>query len=102
MVDCRATGDFIDEGFVEQAKIPTWNLSQPILVYNVDGRAARHGRFYSWYGYHIGVPYLSCYEKYVHNDRMADSTARWHQSCMITVFIWPWQLIWHCALGANC
>ena len=37
LVDCGATRDFIDEGFVKQTKIPTWNLSQPIPVYNVDG-----------------------------------------------------------------
>ena len=37
LVNCGATGDFIDEGFVEQTKIPTQNLSQPIPVYNVDG-----------------------------------------------------------------
>ena len=37
LVNCGATRDFIDEGFVEQTKIPTWNLSQPIPVYNVDG-----------------------------------------------------------------
>ena len=35
--DCGATGDFIDEGFVKRSKIPTWKLSQPVLVYNVDG-----------------------------------------------------------------
>jgi len=37
LVDCGATGDFIDEGFVERSKIPTRNLSQPIPVFNVDG-----------------------------------------------------------------
>lgn len=37
LVDCGATGDFIDEGFVERSKIPTRKLSQPIPVYNVDG-----------------------------------------------------------------
>jgi len=37
MVDTSATGDFIDQDFVTQAKLPTCKLSQPILVYNVDG-----------------------------------------------------------------
>jgi len=37
LIDCGATGDFIDEGFVERSKIPTRKLSQPIPVYNVDG-----------------------------------------------------------------
>jgi hypothetical protein len=37
LVNCGATGDFIDEGFVERTKIPTQNLAQPIPVYNVNG-----------------------------------------------------------------
>ena len=37
LVDCGATRDFIDEGFVERSKIPTRNLSQPIPVFNVNG-----------------------------------------------------------------
>ena len=36
LVDCSTTGDFIDEGFVERSKIPTWNLSQPIPMFNID------------------------------------------------------------------
>ena len=37
MVDTGATGDFIDQDFVNQAKLPTRKLSQPVPVYNVDG-----------------------------------------------------------------
>jgi hypothetical protein len=37
MVDTCATGDFIDQDFVSQAKLPTRKLSQPVPVYNVDG-----------------------------------------------------------------
>jgi len=37
MVDTGATGDFVDQDFVNQAKLPTQKLSQPIPVYNVDG-----------------------------------------------------------------
>jgi len=36
MVDTGATGDFIDQDFITQAKLPTRNLFQPILGYNVD------------------------------------------------------------------
>ena len=43
LVDCGATGDFIDEGFVERSKIPTQKLSQLILVYNVDGSLNKAG-----------------------------------------------------------
>ena len=37
MVDSGATGDFIDEEFVERTKLPTRRLSAPVPVYNVDG-----------------------------------------------------------------
>jgi len=37
MVDTGATGDFIDQDFIAQAKLPTCKLSQLILVNNVDG-----------------------------------------------------------------
>ena len=37
MVNTGATGDFIDQDFVTAAKLPTHKLSQPILVYNMDG-----------------------------------------------------------------
>jgi len=37
MVDSGATGGFVDQDFVNQAKLPTRKLSQPIPVYNVDG-----------------------------------------------------------------
>ena len=36
MVDTRATGDFIDQDFVAQAKLLTHKLSQLIPVYNMD------------------------------------------------------------------
>src|SRR6266511_1404947 len=37
MVNTGATGDFINQDFVRNAKLPTLELSQPILVYNVNG-----------------------------------------------------------------
>src|SRR5437899_4581746 len=37
MVDCSATGDFVDEEFVQRTKLPTRRLSSPIPVFNVDG-----------------------------------------------------------------
>jgi len=36
MVDTGATGDFVDQDLVNQAKLPTRKLSQPIPIYNVD------------------------------------------------------------------
>jgi len=43
MVDTGATRDFIDQDFITQAKLPTCKLSQPILVYNVDGTLNKAG-----------------------------------------------------------
>jgi len=37
IVDTGATGDFINQDSVRNAKLLTRKLSQPILVYNVDG-----------------------------------------------------------------
>ena len=37
IVNTGATGDFIDQDFVQNAKLPTCELLQPIPVYNVDG-----------------------------------------------------------------
>src|SRR6266567_1979375 len=37
MVDTGATGDFIDQDFIDHSKLPTQKLSQPVPVYNVDG-----------------------------------------------------------------
>ena len=39
-------------------------------------RAARCSHFY---GYRMGVPYLSRHEKNVHNDGTADGTAQWYR-----------------------
>ena len=37
MVYTGAMGDFIDQDFVQNAKLPNHKLLQPIPVYNVDG-----------------------------------------------------------------
>ena len=36
-MDPGATGDFIDQDFIDKMKLPTQTLSQPIPVCNVDG-----------------------------------------------------------------
>jgi len=37
LLDSGATGNFIDKDFVRTKGISTWNISHPILVFNVDG-----------------------------------------------------------------
>ena len=46
MVDTGATRDFIDQDFVSAAKLPTRKLSQPVLVYNVNGSLNEAGSIY--------------------------------------------------------
>jgi hypothetical protein len=43
LVDCRATGDFIDSEYVISHNLPVWRLSQPIPVLNVDGSPNQAG-----------------------------------------------------------
>jgi bifunctional ADP-heptose synthase (sugar kinase/adenylyltransferase) len=43
LVNCRATGDFIDSEYVICCNLPVWRLSQPIPVLNVDGSPNQAG-----------------------------------------------------------
>jgi predicted aspartyl protease len=43
LVDCGATGLFIDREYVKSNRLPTRKLSQPIPVFNVDGTANEAG-----------------------------------------------------------
>ena len=43
LVDCGATGLFIDREYIKSNKIPTKTLSRPIPVFNVDGTANESG-----------------------------------------------------------
>jgi hypothetical protein len=43
LVDCRATGDFIDSEYVISHNLPVRPLSQPIPVLNVDGSPNQAG-----------------------------------------------------------
>jgi hypothetical protein len=43
LVDCRATGDFIDSEYVISRNLPVRPLSQPIPVLNVDGSPNQAG-----------------------------------------------------------
>jgi hypothetical protein len=43
LVDCGATGDFIDSEYIISCNLPVWCLSQPIPVLNVDGSLNQAG-----------------------------------------------------------
>ena len=44
LLDCRATGLFIDGNFVKMKNLTTRKLSQPVNVYNVDGTPNEAGK----------------------------------------------------------
>ena len=43
LIDCRATGNFIDIGLLSKANFPLQRLPKPIRAYNVDGTANAKG-----------------------------------------------------------
>ena len=44
LLDSGAMGNFIDQDFVRMKGISTWNISRPILVYNVDSSPNEAGQ----------------------------------------------------------
>ena len=44
LLDSGATGNFIDKDFVRAKSISIWNVSRPILVFNVDGSPNETGQ----------------------------------------------------------
>jgi hypothetical protein len=44
LLDCRATGLFIDGNFVKMKNLATRKLSQPMNAYNVDGTPNKAGK----------------------------------------------------------
>jgi len=80
MVDTGATGDFINQDFVTQAKLPTCKLSQPIPVYNVDGSLNEAGSI------HEVVNVIMTYER--HSERILLVVTRLGKQSMILGFTW--------------
>jgi hypothetical protein len=44
LLDCGATGLFVDSNFVKMKNLKTKRLSQPVNVYNVDGTLNEVGK----------------------------------------------------------
>jgi hypothetical protein len=80
MVDTGATGDFIDRDFVENAKLPTRKLSQPIPVYNVDGTPNEAGSI------DRVVDVIMTYKG--HSERILLAVTRLGKQSMILGFTW--------------
>ena len=80
MVDTGATGDFIDQDFVMQNKLPTRKLSQPILVYNVN-RTLNEAR-----SIHEVVDVVMAYDG--HSKRILLAVTHLGKQSMILGFTW--------------
>jgi len=80
MVDTGATGDFIDQDFVTREKLPTRKLSQPILVYNVDGTLNEAGSIREV------VNVIMTYER--HSECILLAVTRLGKQSMILGFTW--------------
>ena len=80
MVDTGATGDFIDQDFVTQAKLPTHKLSQLILVYNMDGTLNKTGSI------HEVVNVIMTYNW--HSERILLAVTHLGKQSMIFRFTW--------------
>jgi len=80
MVDTGATRDFIDQDFVAQVKLLTCKLSQPILVYNVDGTLNEAGSV------HEVVDVIMTYDQ--HSERILLAVTHLSKQSMILGFTW--------------
>jgi len=80
MVDTGATGDFIDQDFVERAKLPTRKLSEPVPVYNVDGTPNEAGSI------DRVVDVVMTYNG--HSERILLAVTRLGKQSMILGFTW--------------
>jgi len=80
MVDSGATGDFIDEEFVERAKLPTRRLSAPVPVYNVDGSLNEAGSI------DRVVDVLMTYER--HSERILLAVTKLGKQSLILGMTW--------------
>src|SRR5467141_14754 len=80
MVDTGTTGDFVDQDFVNQAKLPMQKLSQPIPVYNVDGTLNEAGSI------HKVVDMIMTYDG--HSERILLAITRLGKQSMTLGMTW--------------
>jgi hypothetical protein len=80
MVNSGATGDFIDEEFVERTKLPMRCLSVPVPVYNVDGSLNEAGSI------NRVVDILMTYER--HSERILLAVTKLGKQSLILGMTW--------------
>jgi len=80
LLDSRATGSFIDKDFVYMKGISTWNISCPILVYNIDGSPNEVEQISEV------VDVVLCYKTY--SERMLLAVSSLRKQSMILSYTW--------------
>src|SRR6266571_2283831 len=80
IVNTSTTRDFIDQDFVTCAKLPTRKLSQPILVYNMDGTPNEARSI------HEVVDVIMTYNQ--HSERILLTVTQLGKQSMILGFTW--------------
>jgi len=79
-LDSRATGNFIDQDFVQTKDINTQSISHPIPVYNVDGSPNEAGQISEV------VDVVLCYK--THSERTLLAVSSLRKQNMILGYIW--------------
>jgi len=80
LLDCRATGSFIDRDFVRSKGMNTQTLSQNISVFNVDGSPNEAGQITEV------VDIVLCYK--THSERMLLAVSRLGKQSLILGYDW--------------
>ena len=80
LLDSGAIGNFIDKDFVHTKGISTWNVSCPILVFNVDGSPNKTGQIFE-------VVDIVLYYK-THSERTFLAVSNLGKQSMILRYTW--------------
>jgi len=80
LLDCGATGSFIDRDFVHSKGINTWTLSHNIPVFNVDGSPNKAGQISEV------VDIVFCYK--THSERIFLAVSRLGKQSLILGYDW--------------
>ena len=80
LLDCRATGSFIDRDFVYSKEINTWTLSHNILVFNVNGSPNKEEQISKV------VDVVLCYK--THSERMLLAVSGLGKQSLILGYDW--------------
>ena len=83
LLDCGATGLFINCTLVHENGIPTWKLEHPITVYNIDGTIIEGGKIVE------EVTLIMSYQG--HKERAVFEVCDLGKSDLIIGYTWLWK-----------